>query len=355
MPQFQQHTLYRVLIGILVLGFMVGGINFNRQVVSTAHAQDGGSGCVNSHMVWDGQTLSELARRYNVDLQELAMANGIQNPSYIRIGDILCLDGLVLAQQPASGPNTGGPTESATSPASDGDRTESASGTGDTTNTNTNTDQVTDTTADNTESGTDTTTTNTTTTAAPAAPVSPANIAHTSASVTVGGRTYVTDNQGYYTVQTGDTMYRISLAFGATQSQIAALNGIPDVNLIYSGQRLIVPLPTPSRPVPGTIPAISLVSRQAGPGDSVVVQGYNYPPNATVELYLEKTSLNRRSQVLETVTTEADGTFEATVVIPATWTDGYPVNTRTVSISGRATDGIYWGMNFFINSGWSGQ
>lgn len=344
MPQFQQHVLYKVLIGILVLGFMVGGISFNQQVVSTAHAQDGGSGCVNSHMVWDGQTLSELARRYHIDMQELAMANGIQNPSYIRIGDILCLDGLVEAQMPESGAATGGPTESTGAPTSDGQTgpTESASDT----TTSAGTEQT---------SGTGAPVESSNAAAAPAAPVSPATVANTSASVTVGGRTYVTDTQGYYTVQTGDTLYRISLAFGASQSLIAGLNGIPDVNLIYSGQRLLIPIPTPSRPVPGTIPAVSLLSREAGPGDAVVVQGYNYPPNATVELYLEKTSLNRRSEVLETVTTEADGTFEATVTIPSTWPDGYAVNTRTVSISGRATDGIYWGMNFFINTAWNGQ
>ncbi len=346
MPQLQQHTFYRLLTGLIAFGLMMGGINLSPRSISPAHAQDGSSSCVNTHMVWDGNTLSELARRYNVNMQELAMANGIENPSYIRIGDILCLDGLVAAQQaPTDDFGTGGPTDNteAASTNDQTDRTESTS-----TDTTTGTDEAT---------VTDQTTSNDTasTTGVPVAPVPPSEIAHTSASVTVGGRTYVTDNQGYYTVETGDSLYRIALAFGATQSQIAGLNNIPDVNLIYSGQRLLIPVPTPSRPVPGTIPAISLLSRQAGPGDEVVVQGFNYPANTTVELYLEKTSQNRRSDVLETVTTDANGTFETTVTIPSTWTDDYPVNTRTVSISGRATDGIYWGMNFFINSSWSGQ
>lgn len=44
-----------------------------------------------------------------------------------------------------------------------------------------------------------------------------------------------------YIVQRGDTLWRISRAFGTTINAIAQANGIRNVNLIYVGQRLLIP------------------------------------------------------------------------------------------------------------------
>lgn len=44
-----------------------------------------------------------------------------------------------------------------------------------------------------------------------------------------------------YTVQPGDTLYRISVRFGVTVQAIAQANGIANVNLIYVGQVLQIP------------------------------------------------------------------------------------------------------------------
>lgn len=44
-----------------------------------------------------------------------------------------------------------------------------------------------------------------------------------------------------YTVQPGDTLYRISLQFGVTIRRIAEANNIANLNRIYTGQRLIIP------------------------------------------------------------------------------------------------------------------
>lgn len=50
------------------------------------------------------------------------------------------------------------------------------------------------------------------------------------------------DGEGrYYTVRPGDTLSGIALMFGTTVSALVALNGIKDPNLIYPGQRILIP------------------------------------------------------------------------------------------------------------------
>jgi LysM repeat protein len=51
--------------------------------------------------------------------------------------------------------------------------------------------------------------------------------------ITGGGQTYV--------VQQGDTLFQLSLRFGPTVHEIAAANNIPNINLIYIGQQLVIP------------------------------------------------------------------------------------------------------------------
>jgi hypothetical protein len=46
-------------------------------------------------------------------------------------------------------------------------------------------------------------------------------------------------------VQLGETLYRISLAYGVSMEAIMAANGLPDADNIYAGQQLIIPQPSP--------------------------------------------------------------------------------------------------------------
>ena len=46
----------------------------------------------------------------------------------------------------------------------------------------------------------------------------------------------------YYTVQKGDTLSKIASRFGTTWSVLKKLNNIPNANLIYVGQKLVVKL-----------------------------------------------------------------------------------------------------------------
>ncbi len=60
-----------------------------------------------------------------------------------------------------------------------------------------------------------------------------------------------------HVVQRGENLYRISLRYGTTVQAIARANGIRNPNLIYVGQRLIIPTggyyppPPPPPPHPG--------------------------------------------------------------------------------------------------------
>ena len=44
----------------------------------------------------------------------------------------------------------------------------------------------------------------------------------------------------FYRVQRGDTLYRIAVRFHTTVAALASLNGIPNTNQIYAGQSLCV-------------------------------------------------------------------------------------------------------------------
>ncbi len=51
----------------------------------------GGGGCPQTYVVQPGDTLSGIARRFGVSTYELARCNGISNPSFIYVGQRLCI------------------------------------------------------------------------------------------------------------------------------------------------------------------------------------------------------------------------------------------------------------------------
>lgn len=281
---------------------------------SLTRAQD--NDCFNEYMVMDGDTLSGIARKYSVNVDELAEFNGISNPNRINIGDVLCLDGLVVAL-----PGTPTPPASPVSTMTPA--------------------------ADITPGNTPTPMPSLTFTPAPPLSIFPSG--NPGFTITVAGRTYTTDEQSFYTVQSGDRLYNIALAFGLYPDVLAAMNGITDPEKIFSGQRLYIPAPSPSQPVPSNAPALSLLPRLAGPGGTISVFGYNFPANTQVQLYMEKPSLGLKSAILKTVRTDNRGQFSTTVTLPANWQNGSALSTRTISIGGYVSDTV-WGMNFFLNS-----
>ncbi|MBC8098471.1 MAG: LysM peptidoglycan-binding domain-containing protein [Armatimonadetes bacterium] len=97
-------------------------------------------------------------------------------------------------------------------------------------------------------------------------------------SMTVALPTASADNpaQTVYTVQAGDTLFRIAVRFNVTIGAIVAANNIPNQNLIYVGQQLNIPdggvvvTPPPgSTAVPPTPPPGGETPYTVAPGDTL--------------------------------------------------------------------------------------
>ncbi len=330
----------RLLMSLLLIGLLL------LVAVPVINAQQ--SGCVNSVTVWDGDSLFGIAARYGVNAAELAQANGLAPNARLLIGQVLCLDGLVAAQ-PASATSvtpaasaTASPTATATASA-----TTAASPTASATATATAT----------TGTGGPTTgtspSTGTTTGTAPTRVLG--FVRNQGNTLPAGWREYV--------VVAGDNLFKISQQFSVQVQEIAQANNIANLSIVFLGESLRIPPSSTgntANPNPGsvgwvlpngpnTLPIITLQPTSAKPGVTVTVSGSNYPPNATVNLYIEKPSMGLKSDILATVKADANGRFQHPVTIPATWPGGAAVNQITVSISGYTTQGGFWGMNYFVN------
>ncbi len=73
-----------------------------------------------------------------------------------------------------------------------------------------------------------------------------------------------------YTVQRGDTLSAIALRFGTTVAALAQANGLSNPNLIYVGQRLLIPALSLALPAPLT--AVELSPPQVPQGGTLVIK-----------------------------------------------------------------------------------
>ena len=76
----------KIVIAILSILFLLLSIS------QTTKAQEEGS--VAQYVIQPGDTLSKIAVRFNISVEDLASANGITNPNQLFVGDILILPGV---------------------------------------------------------------------------------------------------------------------------------------------------------------------------------------------------------------------------------------------------------------------
>lgn len=237
-----------VAVAILLLGVTAGALAQTR-----------------THTVQPGETLFSIARRYGLTVEQVAAANGITNPALIYAGQVLVIPG-------GSAPPSSGMGAYVVQP---GDTLFSIARRHNTTvevmirlNGLTNPDVLAAGQVLVVPGG------GTAPTNAPSPTATPANqtIAHT--------------------VQRGETLNQIALRYGTTYQQIALLNGLPNPDLIYPGQVLIIrqgttPPPTtataiPITTAPTTIPTTAVPTTP--PSGTALSTATTAPPTATPTL-----------------------------------------------------------------------
>jgi LysM repeat protein len=155
------------------------------------------------HVVAWGETIEIIASRYGVSAQDIVAANNLTNPDLIRAGDVLIIPG-AAAPSEEPGVHIVRQGETLKSIASMYGTTVEA--------------------------------------LAMANGIVNPNYIWVGQRLTIPGSGAPSEASGQtYVVQTGDTLSSIAVQFGTTAWAIAYANNLPNVNVIYVGQTLIIP------------------------------------------------------------------------------------------------------------------
>jgi N-acetylmuramoyl-L-alanine amidase len=200
---------------------VVIGLPLSVLAVALAAALPSGSAAAGTVTVQPGQTLSQLALRYQTTVSALGAANGITDPDKVEAGEIL--------QVPGPGPSTtsGAPRPGfATVEVEPGDTlTSLAARFGTTPGALAAANGIRD--PNRIDAGT------VLQLPASASGATPGSIAAPGGAAPAGA--------GTITVHAGDTLTSLAAHYGTTPGALAAANGISDPNVISAGMRLIVP------------------------------------------------------------------------------------------------------------------
>jgi LysM repeat protein len=162
----------------------------------------------------------------------------------------------------------------------------------------------------------------------------------------------------------GENLFRIALANGTTWPILQRINNLPNPNFIMVGQVIclpgsvvVPPAPTPVPPPvstglvlppPGVFPSIDFNTRQAGPGDTIVITGVNFPTNETVDIFIAPVGSPYPIIASGSAVTAPDGTLNTLFTVPND-VGGVPLRGSPLSVLVRGRTTGYFGYNFFFN------
>jgi len=198
-------------------------------VTRTAVIAAGGT----TYVVQAGDTLFRIALRYSLTTATLAAANGITNPSLIYTGQTIVIP-----------------------PKTTGTATPVATGT-----------------------------TVATTLVPTINPAATATIAPTKPSATATPNTPAGTTS--YTVVTGDTLYRVAVKFKTTTGELQRLNNLSNINIIITGQKLLVPTTPGSTTPAGTATVTPPTATTVG---STAVRTIQADFGRGIEIFLDDTT-----------------------------------------------------------------
>jgi murein DD-endopeptidase MepM/ murein hydrolase activator NlpD len=75
-----------------------------------------------------------------------------------------------------------------------------------------------------------------------------------------------------HVVQRGETLHRIALRYGTTVQALVAANNLANPNLIYRGQKIVIPIASPAEPLPAPFVAVELTPSPVVQGQTLVVK-----------------------------------------------------------------------------------
>lgn len=142
----------------------------------------------------------------------------------------------------------------------------------------------------------------------------------------LGAATVAAQTETVHVVQAGENLFRISLRYNVAMASIAQRNGIANWNLIYVGQRLVIPGTTggtPSTPVP-TQPPSTETSYTVVRGDTLGAIARRF--NTTVQAIAQRNNIANPNLIFP----------GQVLIIPGTTggTPNQPVPTSSVPIAG---------------------
>ncbi len=125
--------------------------------------------------------------------------------------------------------------------------------------------------------------------------------------------------QQSHNVRVGETLSEIGKQYGVSWPALAALNSIPNANMIYAGSTLCISAERVVAPIVGQpvtrIPTINITS--VDPGKSVTIQTANYPANTNFEVRMGAFGTRGINGIkVGTLNSGAGGTVTETFSIP---------------------------------------